>query len=507
MSLKPVGRTTKFFYNSLAAAAYQLILMICGFILPKIMLVYYGSETNGLVTSINQFISYLALVEAGLAGAAVFALYKPLADENYEEVCEIVSAAKRFYFQSGYIFTSLVILLAVIYPFFITSISLSYIQIVILVCVLGFRGCLEFFTLAKYRVLLTADQKIYVISIVSSMSMVVSTAIIAALAYFRYNIVIVHSIALAAVMFRPFALWLYVKKYYPFVRYDKKPNYNALNKRWDAFYLQLLQSAQVGTPIILATVFTSLQMVSVYAIFNMVMSGINGILGIFTAGLSSSFGEVIAKKELNILQKTAQEFEFAFYAFITVVYSVSFISIMSFIRLFTAGVTDVNYDLPVFGYLIVLNGYLHHLKTPQGMLVISAGLYKETRIQSTLQALIIVLFGLILAPVWGIYGIIVAVCLSNIFRDIELMFFIPRHVTKLPVWSSMMRILWSVTTLVCINLPFYSHQFQASTFGQWTLNVVFVVIWASFCVIISSFLLQRTQLFAVFNRIKGMIRA
>ena len=40
--------------------------------------------------------------------------------------------------------------------------------------------------------------------------------------------------------------------------------------------------------------------------------------------------------------------------------------------------------------------YFYNIKTPQGMLVISAGLYKETRIQTITQALIIVVLGVIL---------------------------------------------------------------------------------------------------------------
>ena len=69
-------RTKKFMYNTIATAAYQMIVMLVGFITPRILLQYYGSEINGLVSSINQFITYFSLVEAGIAGAAVYSLYK-----------------------------------------------------------------------------------------------------------------------------------------------------------------------------------------------------------------------------------------------------------------------------------------------------------------------------------------------------------------------------------------------------------------------------------------------
>ena len=41
--------------------------------------VAYGSDVNGLVSSITQFLGYIALVEGGVGGVIRAALYKPLA--------------------------------------------------------------------------------------------------------------------------------------------------------------------------------------------------------------------------------------------------------------------------------------------------------------------------------------------------------------------------------------------------------------------------------------------
>ena len=43
------SRTKKFVHNSMSTAFYQVVLMIAGFITPKVMLTFYGSEINGLV--------------------------------------------------------------------------------------------------------------------------------------------------------------------------------------------------------------------------------------------------------------------------------------------------------------------------------------------------------------------------------------------------------------------------------------------------------------------------
>ena len=73
--MKVKNRTQKFVYNSMSTAIMQIFTMVVGFIIPKVMLNSYGSEINGLVSSISQFIAYFNLVEAGLAGAAIYSLY------------------------------------------------------------------------------------------------------------------------------------------------------------------------------------------------------------------------------------------------------------------------------------------------------------------------------------------------------------------------------------------------------------------------------------------------
>lgn len=162
----------------------------------------------------------------------------------------------------------------------------------------------------------------------------------------------------------------------------------------------------------------------------MVIGGINGILSIFISGLPASFGEIIAKKEKETLQKAYSQFEFAYFILISVVYSITLIMMPSFISIYTSGVSDINYNMPLLGLLFVLNGLFYNLKTPQGMLVLSAGLYKETRWQTTIQGAIMLLGGIGLAIPWGIHGVLIASILSNIYRCIDLLFFIPKMLLR-----------------------------------------------------------------------------
>lgn len=499
MESEKSGRTRKFIYSSLSTALYQIVIMFSGFVVPRFMLVAYGSELNGLVSSITQFINYFSLVEAGIAAAAVYSLYQPLAENNLERINGIVSAAKKYYYQAGFLFTALVCGMAIIYPYFKKVEGLSFELVMLLVVALGARTFFDFFTLAKYRVFLTASQRVYVVSMASVVYQIVYTAIIVVLSVARVNIVVVYVTAIIAVYLRTLILQIYVKSKFPHIVFNAVPEKNALVKRWDALYLQFLGAAQSGAPIIIATIFVTLSQVSVFSIYNMVASGINGVMSIFTSGLSASFGDVIARKEQEILERSYAQFMYAYAVINTFVYSVSALLIVEFVKLYTHGINDENYVKPMLAFFIVLNGFLYNLKTPQGMMVGSAGHYKETRVQSTIQALIIIVLGVILAAKYSLIGIMFASCLSNIYRDIDLAIYIPRKVTHTKISETAKNMGWSVVNFFIILFLGKIMPLSAETVGLWIVKACLECLVAIVVLLISSVLFYK-------GKLKGLVK-
>ena len=375
-----------------------------------------------------------------------------------------------------------------------------------LLLILGFTGILEFFTLGKYRALLTADQKLYVISFSSILYTILNTVILVFMAVLQVNIVMVKAIALSSIILRCLILHNYSRCNYPYIDYRVLPDNKALNKRWDALYLQILGSIQNGAPVILATLFLNLKAVSIYSIYNMIVGGIASILGVFTNGLSSSFGDIIARNQISILQKAYQEFEFAYYCLITIIYSVSFVMIMPFVQLYTIGITDANYYNPVLGILFVLNALLYNLKTPQGMLIISAGHYRETRIQVTIQGILVIAVALILVPKLGLGGILLGLICSNLYRDIDLLFYIPKNITKLPVFTSIKRIVGVMVELLIIILPFCYIRISCNTYIQWIQYAIVVTIYATLVTLIFGGISNWKEMTGIWNRIKEITR-
>lgn len=501
-----VDKTKNFAINTFFSMIYQMVFFLSGLVIPRVMLSVFGSEINGLTSSISQFISYFTLVEAGLSSAAIYALYTPLEKNDYNEINIIVKTTHIFYKKSGFVFLFLSVAFAIIYPLIVKVSNLSYLSVFILVMILSVSGVIDFFTLSKYRALLTSDQKSYIISIGNILYYVVFTAVIVVVAKVFPNIIIVRGVALLSVILRTVFLKIYCKYKYKFLDLSVQALPSKLNKRWDALYLQILSSIHTGVPTIIATFVTNLLAVSVYSVYNMVVAGVGGIVGIFTSGLYANFGHVLAIGDEENTKNVYEQFEVSFHIVSTIIYSLTIVLIIPFVKIYTKGIVDVNYINVILAILMVTNGFIYNLKTPQGTMIIAAGHFKETRVQTTVQGAIALIGGLIGAIVWGLEGMMVGILLSNIYRVIDVFFYLPRHILSYKTSKSVSSASISIL-LYCLFLVLsVVSPISPTNFFEWILIAVIYGILITIIVVVAYFVAKKKVVLSIFKRVKRIFK-
>ena len=493
--------------NTLATGAYQLTAMLLGFVTPRLMMAYYGSEINGLVASITEFMGYFKLVEAGLAAAAIYGLYKPLSDNDHDKISAIVSAARQFYQKSGFLFAALTLAFSVIYPLVVPITSLSKFSVGLLVAIMGLSGTLEFFTLSRYRVLLTADQKTYVVSWASMASLLLQTLLILGLSLIQADILLLRLLAGLTILLRSVLLHAYVRRRYPYVNYKAAPDKAPLARRWDALYQQLTVTLHQGMGIILTTIIlrNALQ-VSVYSTYHLVTIGLWGILKMVSTGLYASFGDLLARGAMDSFRRAYREYEFLFLSVITVLYSASMVLIVPFVQLYTRGIPDVNYVIPILGVLLTLEGLTDQIKAPLDLMVTAAGKFRETRHHNTLQVALGFALGLGLGIAFGLPGIALGIILSNLARVGIQLWFVPKAITGLPARQTLIRMVRLIVTGAVICAPFMIWPLQPNRFVLWFVYAALFTVYAGAITILSAWLFDRQQMKAACERIKGIIK-
>ena len=82
----------------------QVVTLLLGILLPKLLIGGFGSEINGLLSSVKQIFVYVALLEAGVGTAALQAMYAPIAINDTLKVSEIMAATDRYFRRTGFLY-------------------------------------------------------------------------------------------------------------------------------------------------------------------------------------------------------------------------------------------------------------------------------------------------------------------------------------------------------------------------------------------------------------------
>ena len=513
-------RTARFVQNTLSTALYQLTAMVMGFITPRLMILYYGSEINGLIVSVTEFLTYFKMLEAGLAASVNVALYEPLARRDHQAVSGIASAARLFYNAAGWMFTGLTVAFTIAYPFFVpvrdlNGLPVSHLSVMVLILAMGLSGMLEFFTMARYRVLIAADQRTYVVSLASMSSLMLSTALIVVLPYLGMDVIVVRLAASLTILVRSVLLSRYARKHYPYVDPHAPPNRAALSTRWDALSVELTNVFQQGAGAILGTVVTrDAGLLSVYGVYHMVTVGLWGILKMGTTGINSIFGNLLVSGRKTAFQRAYRDFECLYYMLVSILFGAAAVLIVPFVTLYTHGVTDAaNYDAPLLGMLIIAEAVTNHAKMPMDLMITTSGKFREVRSHCFWQIALTVVcgtgMGLLLMPygtMRALCGIVAGVCVGNLARTVLQLRFIPKEVTGIAWQKTAWRIVRMFVTTILIAAPCLLLVDPTQRFFSWAMYGVMLVLYASAVTLAVTWLFDRKALRSLLERLTFMLR-
>jgi len=446
-------RTAKALNNLVANLVLQLVTAVCGFILPALFIGHYGSEVNGMIGSLKQFIAYLSLVEGGVGAASVVALYSPLARQDGAAINGILSATRIFYRKSGYIFAAGLLVVAAMYPWLVRD-EMAITVSLLMALIIGGGALIEFFVVAAGRVLLMADQRSYIISYIQAAGAALNALVTAVLILAGTHILWVQTAATLIYISRLLVLRRYVQTRYPLLSDHSQPDFAAIHDRWSAFIHQIAIVVVNNSPVVLITIFCGLKAVSVYVVYNMVFAAVGMIVGAFSTGLRAGFGEIIAAHDRELLRSAYSNYEYIYYAALAWAYTCAGLLIIPFIKVYAAGFTDADYIRPDLAALFLIVGVAHNLRIPHGTLIFAAGHFQETQRRAILEAGINLAVALLLVQSWGMAGVLLGSVCSHIYRTLDMIFYSSRFLTRQSPWHSVRRIFINGILALLAVLPF-----------------------------------------------------
>jgi len=419
-------RRKKLLLNSTTSLLYQVITLVCGFILPRVFLSTYGSTVNGLVSSISQFLGFISLCELGVGAVVQSALYKPLADGDAVSISKIAKSSERFFRKVAYILLIYTTILMALYPLK-TIDSFDYQYTALLILIMSLSTFSQYYFGITYRLILTADQLGFVHFTVHSFTLILNTVACIVLMKAGSTIHIVKLMTSMIFLLQPVFISIVAKRIYILdkrIKYTDEP----IKQKWNGLAQHIAYVVLNNTDTVVLTIFSTLENVSIYAVYNLVVNGVKQIILSMTNGIQSMMGNMLAKKEFKNLNTTFELFEWLIHTGVTLVFSVTAFLIVPFVRVYTKGITDVNYIVPEFAYMLVLATAVYCLRLPYNCMVLAAGHYKQTQWSAIMEAIINIVISIIGGVKFGLIGVASGTFVAMLYRTCYLAWYLKKNI-------------------------------------------------------------------------------
>lgn len=421
-------RSKKVFINSSVSLFELFVTTLVNFAIPYLIIHHYGSTTNGLISSITQFLSYITLVESGIGAIGRASFYHPLAQNDTLKISVIFRALESFYRKLAFVFLIYCGVLTYIYPKYISH-EFSWFYISSLIVILSINVFIQYYIGITYQTLIHADQKKYIPSIIYSCSLLLSLVISSVLIYLKLSIQCVEIGIILALCIRPISILIYGKRRYH-IQNNVKTETNVLANRWDGLAHHIAFFIHKNTDIVLLTMFAGLNEVSIYAVYMLVVSGCSKLVNTFSNNLEPFFGNMLSKSELTVLQKRFNLCVVITNQFAILVFVVAGALLSSFIKVYTYNIKDVDYLRPSFGAIMLAAEAMYCIRLPYQAVAYAAGRFKETRNGAIIEAVLNIFISLLFVSRYGLIGVSFGTFTAMLFRTLQYIYFYHTNIIK-----------------------------------------------------------------------------
>jgi len=412
--------------NLIVATLTQLITLILGMILPRLILIAWGSEYNGLLSSVTNILRYLSLLEAGFNTATLQALYKSVGQDDQEQTSIVIRTSQHYYQRISVIYALMVLVISVGYPLIVKS-EIPYWETFIIIVLQGAVGVINFAFRAAHQQLLNAEGKYYVISLITLLTTVLTYAAkILSIGYFN-SVVIMQVMSVLVIIVQVTIYAIYFNRRYKWLDKNARIDESLLENRKYYFTQQIAGLIFNSTDTFVLSIFCGLKVASVYATYNLVYTALAQIISLIRGSTSFVLGQSFHKDETFF--KRVYDAYSAMQSMIGgVMASISMVLIINFIQLYTEGINDVNYVDFIAALLFSFNLMLECSRGASLASANIAGKAPDTTWRYILEAAINLISSLILVNFVGMKGVLLGTSIAGLYRTTDSIIYTNIHV-------------------------------------------------------------------------------
>lgn len=423
-----MNKKSLFIRNFVVGFLSQIIILILGFVVPRIVLVSYGSDTNGLLNTITQVFMYMALLESGVSQAATNALYRPFKNNDDDGVSFVASMAKKQYKKISLVYAFAVLAMSFILPLLIKT-SINFWVVCAIILFEGATNVLSFYFINTWSCVLNACGKNYINSSFNLIMRISCYAIKIVLSLYQVNIAIIQVGYFSVSVVKLVLYYFYFKKHFPWLNLKVDVRNEKLPYKNQYLITEIASVIFQSTDMIVLSIFVSTSASSVYSIYNLVFVSLSTLLnGVYTSLVYLLNQTYIS--DIEKYKKTHDVFNSFFVGSMTVLMCVSYFLITPFVSLYTSGVHDINYINKWYPLLFCLIPLISWCRYPQTNLAGISGNAKKMAICSIVEAVVNLSLSIVFVRFFDIIGVLLATLIALPIKVIYLNYLSEKEILK-----------------------------------------------------------------------------
>lgn len=387
---------------------FTFLIGIIMFIQNKYFIQYMGIEVLGVMKLFSQLLQYLNIVELGLGSASAFALYKPLAEKNQEQVSIIISTIRNAYNKISLLLLGIGILVTPLLPYFMKMENFT--KNIYFYWIFYVINTVSTYLYIKYVILFTANQEFMYVRFIQSISKVFYQIlqiifIIKYHSFFIFILLLILDNLTQYIFFK-----IHYKEKYSYI-YKTKERYKELNRDIkNLFWHKIAGLIVFNTDLILISKLISIEIVGIYASYQLIVQMQKTIIGVVINVIRPKIGKFISINSKDIVYILFKDINIVFMIIAIFFSYVSYNVINNFIILWLRKGLELSNITVV---LICINIWSDIFRNVVGIFKESYGFFDDIQ-APILEAIINLIFSIVLGIKYGLNGIIIGTIMSNV---------------------------------------------------------------------------------------------
>ncbi len=487
--------------NLISSLVYQVVLISLSFLLPRLYLENFGSEVNGVLSTIKQIFVYLFLLEAGVGLATTQALYKKIGEKDYKSASEVLSATNAYYIRTGIIYLVIVLVIAVVYAYVIpTSLDSNVVFLIIILTALP--ALFSYFVQAKYRILMEVDGRKYVINNSETILQLASNSGKILVLLLTDSLILMQLVYCIMSLAQLVYIYFYAKRRYKWLDLKIKPDFEAISQKNSVLVHQLSGMVFNNTDVILISVLCDFKAVSIYAIYNIFFSQVQSFITSIASSFTFALGQVF-HTDREKFDKMFNMYE-TFYIMATcIIYTLMAVFLLPLIQIYTSGINDAEYTNVFLVLLFVVMNLIANVKLPANSIIEYSGDFEKTRHYAIWEMIINITISVVAILYMGICGAIIGTIAALLYRGIMTIYYSNKKVLKRSQMHTYKILISNSLVFAVVMAVFFVDTFSNVSFLQLLLNGLVHSIWIVGLYLLINFVFNRNAFKTILELYRG----